>query len=85
MFFQSVTQAGGTVFLSVEATDNHTFSYHTKYAKQVTFLINFTGQVELFLSHKGKSWSQEATRKCYRAQLCWTILYLPISSYMLTP
>ena len=60
MFFQSVTQAAGTVFLSAAATDNHNITHHTKQrsaiiAVQVTILINFAGQVKLFLSHKGKS------------------------------
>lgn len=90
MFFQSVTQAAGTVFfLSVEATNNHTITYHTKWSTinmlyKLHFWIIFQDKLSFSCHTKGKV-SHQRPPGSARAQLCWMILYLPISSYMLTP
>ena len=59
MFYQPVTGSWDCFFISRSHQQSHYYlSYkmvNNQYAVQVTFLINFTGQVKLFLSHEGKS------------------------------
>ena len=73
VFSVSDTGSWDCFFISRSHRQSHfQLSYkmvNNQYAIQVTFLINFTGQVKLFLSHKGKSQSPEATRKCQSTAL----------------